>query len=99
MEQLDKNMDDNQDTCWKYIDYKDDGHPHVSVDKDGTETIFREKPIRGDDKWSNVIIEYGDEGNIISVECIDCIVLPKGSIKKLTGKTITWEDEPIPLEI
>lgn len=27
-----------------------------------------------------------------------CIVLPKGSIKKLIGRELTWEDEPVELK-
>lgn len=48
-----------------------------------TEVIFRFKPRRSEDKrWMS------DE------EGIGC-PLPDGSIRKLTGKDITWNDEPI----
>lgn len=36
--------------------------------------------------------ELGDPDDVITV-------LPKGSIKKITGKEISWKDEPIEIEI
>lgn len=60
---------------------------YVAVDYDGTESIFEEKPKRcGNDlpMWDN---EYG----------CSFIVLPKGSIEKLIGRQITWDDEPVQL--
>ena len=40
-------------------------------------------PHRDDDKW---------------YETCDFIELPKGSIKKLIGRELTWENHPILLE-
>jgi len=54
----------------------------LAVDQDGEEWLFWEKPERNDltgDGWA-------------SWEENPC--LPKGSIKKLIGKELTWEDEP-----
>ena len=51
----------------------------VAVNKDLTENIFDEKPVRGNDTW-----EYQ----------ISVIGLPKGAIKRLIGKELTWKDEP-----
>lgn len=59
------------------------------VDNDGTELIFNVQPYR----------DYVD--NIWCIECIfdSCAIkLPKGSIKKLIGRNLTWEDEPVELE-
>lgn len=53
-----------------------------AVDLDGSECRYEIKPIRTTDIW---LID-GD-GNIDN--------LPKGSIKRLTGKDLTWDDEPI----
>ena len=46
----------------------------VAVNKDLTENIFDEKPVRGNDTW-----EYQ----------ISVIGLPKGAIKRLIGKELT----------
>ena len=63
---------------------------YLAVDKDGGEAIYNVKPIRGTNKlkanigmWtlSNIRDHY--------------ILLPKGTIKKLIGKDLTWEDEPV----
>lgn len=53
-----------------------------AVDLDGSECRYEIKPIRTTDIW---LID--GVGNIDS--------LPKGSIKRLTGKEMTWENEPI----
>ena len=55
----------------------------LAVDKDSDETIYEEKPFRNIDRYwaSNEDTLY--------------IILPKGSIEKLIGKTLTWEDEPV----
>lgn len=60
----------------------------VAVDKDGTEKIFSDycKPIRG------YYIEH--LGKWIGIG----IVVPKGTIKKLIGRELTWEDEPVELK-
>jgi hypothetical protein len=60
------------------------------VDKDGTEWVWNYRPLRNKyrGRWER---PYSDEGDYQSVE------LPKGSIKKLIGKTLTWADEPYEL--
>lgn len=52
----------------------------LAVNKNETEVIFHSKPIRFEKYW-----ESND----------DYVDLPSGSIEKLTGKQLTWEDEPI----
>lgn len=56
----------------------------LAVDKDGTECIFNAKPIfdESDGKFKQSLI-YAK------------IELPSGSIKKLIGRELTWEDEPV----
>lgn len=58
---------------------------YVVVDKEKREWIFNAFPEK--------LIEFGywtsDE---------DFIELPKGSIKKLIGRTLTWEDEPVEIK-
>jgi hypothetical protein len=57
----------------------------VAVDKDGEELILDHKPkiIRKNEYW------YRDSSNIS---------IPKGSIEKLIGRTLTWVDKPVELK-
>ncbi len=60
---------------------------YVAVDKDGDEYIFEQAmPYRQDDYW---LPNYDKHG-----ESYAFIYLPKGSIAKLIGKELTWDDEP-----
>ena len=59
---------------------------YVAVDKNGQEVITESKPFR------EVTIWQTDDGTNNSVD------LPKGSIEKLIGKKLTWEDEPVELK-
>lgn len=61
----------------------------VAVDKDGTEVICNPEPYRDtvDFMWC---IESGFYSGAIQ--------LPKGTIKKLLGRKLTWEDEPVELK-
>lgn len=65
----------------------------VAVHKNGKEGIFSHKPTRGGELnfWYD---EVEDGGAIYDTE----IPLPKGSIKKLIGRDLTWEDEPVKLK-
>lgn len=56
---------------------------YVAADEDGIETIHKDKPFRHKGCW-----QCGDEE----------VNMPKGSIEKLIGKTLTWEDEPVELK-
>ena len=74
----------------------------VAVDKDGKEWIFIYKPYREDNNrslyklydpsyWSDgYVSEYGNEDT--------GILLPKGSIKKLIGRDLTWENSSVELK-
>ena len=62
--------------------------PYLTVDKDGTECIFKTCPIRnvnGAGYWTLETTHDPDQDNV---------ELPKGSIEKLIGKKLTWKDEP-----
>ena len=59
----------------------------VAVDKDGSEFIYTNKLDR-DTKEMMMWLSTGD----------GCIPLPKGSIKRLTGLDLTFEDEPVELK-
>lgn len=52
----------------------------LAVDADGSEYVYRNCPNRLTDTW---------------MEDEDLVELPKGAIKRLTGKDLTWNDEPI----
>lgn len=57
---------------------------YVAVDEDGYEYIFSDRPVRDEGIWRTY---YSDS-----------IRLPYGSIGKLIGRELTWEDEPVELE-
>ena len=62
----------------------------LAVNKDGTEWIMPEKPVRGRcGHW-----EYLEEVYNVPIE----IELPKGTVYKLLGKELTWDDEPVELQ-
>ena len=52
----------------------------LAVDKDGDEYVYDSEPLRDDTLFTN----YGKY-----------VELPKGSIKKLIGNPLTWDDEPV----
>ena len=54
------------------------------LDKNGDELVFKFKPIKN---------QYGYSGFPFSY-----ITLPKGSIKKLIGRELTWESDPVELK-
>ena len=58
----------------------------VAVDEDGRECIYQFRPKRGDNQFIP-LYEYSM-----------CLVLPKGSIKKLIGRELTWEDNTVELK-
>ena len=58
----------------------------VAVDKDGSEYVYQDKPIRKNEFFDRQ--EYESE----------LVLLPKGSIKKLIGRKLIWKDEPVELE-
>jgi hypothetical protein len=54
----------------------------LAVDENGTEGIYQCQPEK-------LSCEWGLAG--------DYVVLPKGTIKKLIGRELTWNDEPVEL--
>lgn len=69
---------------------------YVAVTKFGVETMFRNRPIKFRSFW----VDYQEIGKISEVLNKDfdedcSIELPKGTIKKLIGKDLTWDDEPV----
>ena len=57
---------------------------YLTVNKDGGENISNCKLDRAEDYWK---LDPSSD--------IDRVPLPKGSIKKLIGKELTWNDEPV----
>lgn len=56
---------------------------YLAVDKDGDEWVYEEYPERHYSVWDSYTHR---------------VELPKGSIAKLIGRELTWEDEPVELE-
>lgn len=64
----------------------------VATDKNGEEYLYEEKPCRGYNCiWKATFREDKDRNT-------DFIELPKGSIKKLIGRDLSWNDEPVKLK-
>jgi len=61
----------------------------LAVDKNGDELIFASEPRRDTDNdlWDSS--DLSDEGNYVD--------LPIGTIEKLLGQVLTWDDEPVNL--
>lgn len=58
----------------------------LAVDKDGTETISDDYLVRDGDIWGNI-------GGYPYY-----IILPEGTIEKILGRKLTWEDEAVIVE-
>lgn len=64
----------------------------LAVDKDGQEYLYLDKPERhihynvfkSDEIDFEIWVSYGDN-----------VKLSKGSIEKLMGRKLTWDDEPV----
>ena len=80
----------------------------LAVDYDGRESIFASHPIRSniyDDEMSILGNPFGDlECKTKELKWLindypdDKITLPKGTIKKLIGRELSWSDEPVELK-
>ena len=73
---------------------------YLAVNEIGLEKIFHQKPIRknedyaGRGYWED--LETYSEIRRYTTQAEDySIILPKGTIKKLIGKELTWKDEPV----
>ena len=64
----------------------------VAVNKDGSENIFTNKADRSVAYWHDFISP--NRTTLFN----RMVILPKGSIKKLIGKDLTWNDEPVKLK-
>jgi len=61
----------------------------VAVDEEENESIYTQEPIRA---------KYRDRIGYWSRQNGSEIWLPKGTIEKIIGKKLTWEDEPVELK-
>ena len=59
----------------------------LAVDKNGDEYVYSCKPYRDCCKGLELWMSDGD-----------CVYLPQGFIKKLIGRELTWNDEPVELK-
>ena len=58
----------------------------LAVDENGDENIFDIEPVRDWSKWD------------IATENSWWIELPKGTIKKIIGRKLTWKDNPVEIK-
>lgn len=63
---------------------------YVAVDNEGNEAVYQYLPTRTSLGYWSCTSPYYSEG-------FDCVYLPKGSINKLIGHSLTWENEPVKL--
>lgn len=68
----------------------------VAVTKHDTEIISDDKPERKGYIERSLSYWYCGSGSMYDTEHMNLIVeLPKGSIFKLIGRNLTWDDEPV----
>lgn len=69
----------------------------LAVNKNGDEVILDNAPARQGEIWTDERSAHDDE--YFSVEDHNsAIVLPKGTIRRLIGRDLKWEDDPISLK-
>ena len=61
---------------------------YLAVNKDGSEVVSNTRIKRFKDYWVDEFFEH-------EFDTIDVVFLPKGSIKKLIGREVSWEDNPV----
>jgi hypothetical protein len=57
--------------------------------KDGRELIFESMPERCDNEYWTVF------PSLLSDDVMDRVSLPQGSIEKLIGRELSWDDDPV----
>lgn len=66
---------------------------YFAVNMDGTEITSNAKPEREENSWccmSENVAGWDDDYSVI---------LSKGTIEKILGKKLSWNDEPIEMEV
>lgn len=70
----------------------------LAKEKDGKEVIFKCKPHREKftGKWNDSKYHFEPGGSFAVFDQHNSrIILPKGAIEKLIGKSLTWKDDPV----
>lgn len=68
----------------------------VAVDKYGNENIFSIKPLRTKQFWEIPFEKYYDDnGSNVYYYHGEDIILPKGTIRKILGYELTWDNDPV----
>ena len=71
----------------------------LAVDSDGSEAIFDAKPIRNKEFFIDLDLkELAKVWVLEDIYDYNDVAVPKGSIEKLIGYKLTWEDEPVELK-
>lgn len=69
----------------------------LAVNKNGDEIILDNTPARQGEIWTDERSTHDEEYFPIE-DHNSAIVLPKGTIRRLTGRDLKWEDDPISLK-
>ena len=64
----------------------------LAVNKNGDEVILDNFPVRLGGVWTDERSAH-DENYFSSEDHNSAIVLPRGTIKKMIGRSMSWEDE------
>lgn len=67
----------------------------IAVNKSNCEKIFHNKPSRVDGLYWEDKETYWDIRGVTTDACDYSIILPMGSIEKLIGRKLTWDDDPV----
>nr|DAY63278.1 MAG TPA: hypothetical protein [Caudoviricetes sp.] len=70
----------------------------LAVNKNGDEVILDNFPVRQGRVWTDERSAH-DETYFSPEDHNSAIVLPKGTIHRLTGRYLTWENDPISLRL
>jgi hypothetical protein len=68
---------------------------YVAVNSWGDEVMFHNCPERAENRYWQDNIVYREIRRYTTCADDYSIPLPKGTIKKLIGKDLTWDDEPV----
>lgn len=64
----------------------------LAVNKNGDEVILDNFPVRQGEVWTDERSAH-DEEYFSAEDHNSAIVLPRGTIKKMIGRSMSWEDE------
>lgn len=70
----------------------------VAVDKYGNESVYSVRPARNIERGYFVLAKvkvYKGENNTVYETVGECVDLPKGTIRKILGYELTWDNDPV----